>query len=65
MQRFIVVAVSILALVLPAVAQHEYPKAEIFGGYQFSHNDPSVNLSSWNAALTGNVNRWFGVTGRL
>ena len=62
MQRFMVVAVSILVLVSHAMAQHEYPKAEVFAGYQFSHNDPSVNLNGWNAAVTGNVNRWFGVT---
>ena len=66
MQRFIVVAVSILVLVLPAATQHEYPKAEMFGGYQFCHDsDSSLNLNGWNAALTGNVSRWFGVTADL
>jgi hypothetical protein len=58
-----IVAISIAALVVPALAQQETPSVEIFGGYQFSHFTPSINVNGWNTAVTGNVNRWFGITG--
>jgi opacity protein-like surface antigen len=44
---------------LPLAAQ-DYPKAELFGGYQFTHLEPSLNANGWNASLTGNLNSWFG-----
>jgi Outer membrane protein beta-barrel domain len=37
------------------------PKAEIFGGYQYTRLDGGTNANGWNTALTGNVNHWFGV----
>jgi len=46
-------------LSLPTMAQD---KAELFGGYQFARVS-GVNANGWEAALTGNLNRWFGVTG--
>jgi hypothetical protein len=50
-------------LTLPLMAQ-DYPKAEVFGGYQYMHlggNGLDVNTNGWNASLTGNFNNWFGV----
>ena len=44
------------------VAAQDFPKAEIFGGYQLSRQN-STSLNGWNASLTGNYNRWFGLTG--
>ena len=29
-------------------------RVEIFGGYQFTHLQPSYNANGWNASLTGN-----------
>ncbi len=49
-------------LILSAVAASAEPKAEVFGGYQFTHFDGGPNMNGWNGALTGNFNRWFGVT---
>ena len=46
---------------LPAMAQ-SYPKAEVFGGYQYTRFDGGENANGWNAAATVNVNHWFGVT---
>ena len=46
----------VLLASLPAVAQ-EVPKAEVFGGYSWAGG----NFHGWNASLTGNVNKWFGV----
>lgn len=57
-----VVAVSMVVFVLPALGQGTSPKAEIFGGYQFSHLDPGLNANGWNVAANGNLSRWFGVT---
>jgi opacity protein-like surface antigen len=62
MNRVLTVAVAVSVLALPAAAQKDFPKAEIFGGYQFVHLNPSLNASGWNAAVNGNVNRWFGIT---
>jgi len=57
---------------LPLIAQ-DYPKAEIFGGYQYLHTGqvnvdgseavPSEGLNGWSAALRGNFNRHFGLEG--
>ena len=51
---------------LAAVAQENYSKAEVFGGYQYTRlgsdfAGTSLNANGWNAALTGNLNHWFGV----
>jgi len=62
MKTLLVAAVSVLLLAVPVVAQQEYPRGEVFGGYQFSHFDPSINANGWNAAVNGNLNRWLGVT---
>jgi len=54
-------SVTILLLLSSLAVAQEFPKAEIFGGYQYSRQNSS-NLNGWNAALTGNFNHWFGVT---
>ena len=59
MRSSIIFALFSCLLSLPIPAQ-DFPKAEIFGGYQFTHLE-SVNANGWNASLTGNINRWFGV----
>jgi peptidoglycan-associated lipoprotein len=45
------------SLTVPA-QEGETPKAELFAGYSYAGG----NFHGWNAALTGNVNKWFGVT---
>jgi opacity protein-like surface antigen len=61
MRKFMIVAVSLAVLLVPATAE-DFPKAEVFAGYQFAHLYPALNASGWNAAVTGNINRWMGVT---
>jgi hypothetical protein len=36
----------------------EVPKAELFGGYSYAGG----NFHGWDTSLTGNLNKWFGVT---
>jgi hypothetical protein len=56
---------SMLLLVLwctfsiPAAGQ----KAEVFGGYQFTHLQPAFNANGWNVAVTGNFKHVLGITG--
>lgn len=64
MQKFLVVVMLLGILCFPVMAQ-EFPKAQIFGGYQYLHlggNGTDVNANGWNASLTGNLNHWFGIT---
>jgi opacity protein-like surface antigen len=64
MRKF--VSFSLLALVLSvAVAAQAEPKAEIFGGYQYTHLDGGTNMNGWNGALTGNFNEFLGIRADL
>ena len=63
---FILVAV-ILATAGSAVAQ-DFPKAEIFGGYQYIRLNPGggatgANCQGGAGSVAGNLNHWFGVVG--
>ena len=51
-----------LGVLLFATAARAEPKAELFGGYQFTHPDGGPSLNGWNGALTGNFNKNFGIT---
>ena len=44
-----------------ATAQ-DFPGLEVFGGYQYTHLQTSINASGWNASATGNLNHWLGGT---
>ena len=39
------------------------PKAEIFGGYQYTRFDGGVNANGWDTSVTSNLNHWFGIGG--
>jgi hypothetical protein len=65
MQKLLSLLVFVSLLSFPLMAQ-DYPKAEIFGGYQYLHlggSGTDVNANGWNASLTGNFNKNLGVTG--
>jgi hypothetical protein len=51
----------LLAGVLALASGAEAQKAVIFGGYQYTHLDPSWNGNGWNAALTGSFSPWLGI----
>jgi len=60
MRQFMILALFVGLISLPMMAQ-SFPKAEIFGGYQYTHFEGGVDANGWNASLTGNFNRWLGV----
>jgi hypothetical protein len=64
MRKFLGFAMFLSILSLAAFAQESgnAPKAEFFGGYQYTRFDGGLNANGWDTALTGNLNRWFGVT---
>lgn len=58
MRKSFIVIMMLLAASVSAAAQTEIPKAELFGGYSWAGG----NFHGWGASVTGNVNRWFGLT---
>jgi hypothetical protein len=63
MRKFITLALLFGTFSLAAFAQENEaaPKAEFFGGYQYTRFDGGVNANGWDTTLTGNLNRWFGI----
>ena len=46
-------------------AEKNYPKVEVYGGYQYSHLESGVNANGFNFGATGNFNSSFGITADL
>ncbi|HYL13717.1 MAG TPA: outer membrane beta-barrel protein [Terriglobales bacterium] len=65
MHKCLIAVVAVALLSAFAIAQEgETPKAEIFGGYQYtrvSGGGTGINANGWNASLTGNFNQHLGV----
>jgi hypothetical protein len=67
MRKTLFFAVLVLAVSLNCAAS-DVPKAELFGGYSFLHTGSGIsnvsgyNSNGWDAALTVNVNKYFGIT---
>jgi len=51
-------SLSLICLTFLPVMAQEASKAEIFGGYSWSGG----NFHGWNASVTGNITRRFGIT---
>jgi opacity protein-like surface antigen len=62
MRKFLLF-ISLFAFSCLPVSAQDQPKAEIFAGYQYTHLEPSLNASGWNASVAANVTNWFGVKG--
>ncbi len=66
MKRAMLGLVAVLLCGLPALAQ-EYPKAELFLGYEYLHfspalsGNPSVNLNGGGGAIAYNFSKMFGL----
>jgi hypothetical protein len=64
MRKFSLCLAALLLCAVVAQAEPKAaPKAEVFGGYQFTRLEGGTNMNGWNAALTGNMGRSFGITG--
>lgn len=64
MRKFIGISLFVGLMLISTAALAE-PKAEIFGGYQYTHLDGGPNLNGWNGALTGNFNSFLGIRADL
>jgi hypothetical protein len=65
MSKWLVIALVIGLCALSAMAQENLPKAEVFAGYQYGRFNvvgTGLNMNGWNGSLTGNFNKWLGVT---
>ena len=73
MKYFLVLVVLVGLFSIPLMAQ-DYPKAEVFGGYQYLHTgtihvagqdvpNSSQGWNGWDASVTGYFNKYFGVQG--
>jgi hypothetical protein len=64
MHRLFFAVFVFLMIPLAALAQQDYPKAEVFGGYSYFRANPEdFDLHGWNASVTGNLTNWFGIEG--
>jgi hypothetical protein len=65
MGKFITVGLLLGLFSVAAFAQEMggTPKAEIFGGYQYTRFDGGLNANGWNTSVAGNLNNWFGIAG--
>jgi hypothetical protein len=64
MRKLLIGTALIFLIPLGAWAQQEFPKVEVFGGYSYLKLSPEEDtLNGWNASVTGNITRWFGVEG--
>jgi outer membrane protein with beta-barrel domain len=62
--RKVVLLITLLGLFSLLATAQGTPKAEVFGGYQYTHisaGGDSENFNGWNASVTGNINKYFGV----
>jgi len=66
MSKSLLVSGMLLLMTFPAVGfGQETPKVELFGGYSYLRADDvssGANMNGWNGSITGNTNRWFGIT---
>jgi hypothetical protein len=63
-RKFIVLACFFGLFAMSAFAgdtNSDYPKAEFFGGYQYSHLEGGVNANGFDLAVNGNFNNYFGI----
>jgi len=63
-RKFMVLACvfGLFAGLAMAAETENYPKAEFFGGYQYSRLEGGVNANGFGFALNGNFNNYFGIT---
>ena len=58
----------LLIAALPLLAQNDFPRAQVFGGYSYVSADfqgasGRQSLNGWNGQASVNFNKWLGITG--
>ncbi len=63
MRKMLAIALFLGTISFAAFGQENEaaPRAEFFGGYQYTRFDGGVNANGWDTTVAGNLNRWFGV----
>jgi hypothetical protein len=61
MLRIILLLVVTAGICSQQLFAQDFSRFEAFGGYQYTHLQPNLNLNGWNASVAGNVSSWFGV----
>jgi opacity protein-like surface antigen len=66
--RKLFILVGLILMAAGSAAAQDYPKAEIFGGYQYIRFNPGGGATGSNCqggagSVAGNLNHWFGVVG--
>ena len=66
--RKLFILVGLILMAASSAAAQDYPKAEIFGGYQYIRLNPGGGATGSNCqggagSVAGNLNHWFGVVG--
>src|SRR5215831_19351502 len=65
MRKLLLMFGLLLFLPVAAMAQ-DTPRAQVFGGYSYFRADgqggPGENMNGWNGQVTGNLNKWLGLT---
>jgi hypothetical protein len=66
-RKFTVVACFLGLFAVSALASDNggYPKAEFFGGYQYSHLEGGVNANGFDFSVNGNFDDHFGIVADL
>ena len=66
MRRIAFVGLIVALFSLSALAaESDHPKAEFYGGYQYTRLEGGVNANGFNLGATGNFNEYFGITADL
>jgi opacity protein-like surface antigen len=68
MRKFVLVSLIVAVLAGVSAAQDTTPAFDVFGGYSYLNTEnlaPGLDASGhgWEAAVTGHLNNWVGVTG--
>lgn len=63
MRNLLILGLFMLVSAAPGKAQ-DYPKAEVFGGYQYVRLNPGgTSCQGIGGSATGNINNWLGAVG--
>lgn len=59
---FVGLIMGVFSLSAFAAESGSYPKAEVYGGYQYTRLEGGVNASGFDFGATGNFSDYFGIT---